>query len=839
VEPIGLSGDCEQRTFVGQLKIFVIDCRITAVLAPLLRQSLNSGLGMATGSKILYEFGPFRVDPEKQVLLRDNQPVSITPKTFETLLILVRHSREVVSKDALMKELWPDSFVEEANLSQNIFMLRKALGDTPEDRRYIVTLPGKGYRFVAEVRAVTQDGEDVIIASRSRSQVVLEQSDSAPGETLATLPAGAQRRLRWKYVVAIGAVVGLLVLGIFVFLRQRRPALGEKDSVLIADFTNTTGDPVFDGTLRQGLAVQLEQSPVLSLVSDERIQRTLGLMGQPPDAQLTPKLAREVCERTASAAVVDGSIASLGSQYVLGLRAIDCGTGTLLADEQRQAARKEDVLSVLSQMARELRSRVGESLATVEKHDTPLEDATTSSLEALKAYSTARRVKFLPAGYASAVPLLKHAIEIDPNFAMAYAFLGRTYGDIGEFALSAENTSRAYQLRNHTSERERFFIDVTYHRQVTGNLEKAHQTLELWAETYPRDRDAHGLLSGFSSQGSGKYQEAIEEGKKAISLDPDFVPGYANVASAYIYLDRPGEAEKILQQASERKLEIPDYIFLRYYIAFLKGDQAGMEREAALGEAHPGAQDWMLHAESLTLARSGQLQRAREMSRRAVDLALQAGQRERAAIFVTEAAVWEALFGNVSTARQKASAALELSKGRDVEYGAAFALALAKDSSRSQALANNLENRFPEDTSVQFSYLPTLRALFALNRGEPSRAIELLRIAGPYELAVPAIDYYFFFGGLYPAYVRGEAYLAAQQGAEAAAEFQKIVDHPGIVLSDPIGALAHLQLGRAYVLAGEQAKAKSAYQDFLTLWKDADPDIPILKQAKAEYAKLQ
>ena len=490
-------------------------------------------------------------------------------------------------------------------------------------------------------------------------------------------------------------------------------------------------------------------------------------------------------------------------------------------------------------MARELRSRVGESLATIEKHDTPLEDATTSSLEALKAYSTARRVKFLPAGYASAVPLLKRAVEIDPNFAMAYAFLGRTYGDIGEFALSAGNTSKAYQLRKHTSERERFFIDVTYHRQVTGNLEKAQQTLEPWIETYPRDRDAHGLLSGFASQGSGKYQEAIEEGRKAIGLDPDFVPGYGNIASAYLYLGRPGEAEKILQQASERKLEIPDYILFRYYIAFLKGDTAGMEQQAALGEAHPGAQDWMLHAESLTLARSGQLQRASGMSRRAVDLAQQAGQRERAAVFETGAAVWEGLFGNISAARRKANEALELSKGRDVEYGAAFALALAKDSSRSQALANDLEKRFPEDTSIQFSYLPTLRALFALNRGEPSHAIELLQTAVPYQLAVPAIDYYFFFGGLYPAYVRGEAYLAAHQGAEAAAEFQKILDHPGIVLSDPIGALAHLGLARAYDLQGDTAKATAAYQDFLTLWKDADPDIPIYKQAKAEYTKLQ
>ena len=374
---------------------------------------------------------------------------------------------------------------------------------------------------------------------------------------------------------------------------------------------------------------------------------------------------------------------------------------------------------------------------------------------------------------------------------------------------------------------------------MTGNLEKAQQTLEFGHETYPRDRDAHGLLSGFASQGSGKYQEAIEEAKKAIGLDPDFVPGYGNIASAYIYLDQPEEAEKILQQASERKVEIPDYILLRYYIAFLKGDEAGMEREEALGEAHPGAVDWMLHAESLTLARSGQLQRARGMSRRAVDLAQQAEQRERAAVFETGAAVWEALFGNLSAARRNASEALELSKGRDVEYGAAFALALTRDSPRSTALANDLADRYPEDTSVQFSYLPTLRALLALNRSEPSQAIELLRTAAPHELAVPGIDYYFFFGGLYPAYVRGQAYLAAHQGREAAQEFQKVLDHRGIVLSDPIGALAHLQLARAYVLIGDRDKAQAAYKDFLVPWKDTDPNIPVLNQAKAEYAKLQ
>jgi tetratricopeptide (TPR) repeat protein/predicted Ser/Thr protein kinase len=642
---------------------------------------------------------------------------------------------------------------------------------------------------------------------------------------------------RWKAIVpAAAAALTLLAAGYFYL--HRTPKLTDKDTIVLADFTNTTGDAVFDGTLRQGLAVQLEQSPFLSLVSEERIQQTLRLMGQPADARLTPELARQLCERTGSAAVLDGSIASLGSQYVLGLRAKNCRTGDVLDEEQAQAARKEHVLNALNQIASKFRTRVGESLTTVEKHDTPLAEATTPSLEALKAYSAAWNVAF-STGFANAVPLLKRAIEIDPKFAMAYAFLGRNYGDIGESVLSAESTSKAYELRDRASDREKFFIAASYDLQVTGNLEKAHQTCELWAQTYPRDPGPHGFLSAFIYPGLGKYEKSIEEAKKAIGLDPDNTPGYANLAYSSIYLDRLGEAEDALRRASARKLEIVDFLVLQYYIAFVKGDKAGMEREVTLAQGKSGAEDWIAQQEAFVSAYSGHLQRARMMSRRAVDLAQQAGQRERAALYEAGAAVWEALFGNAPAARRSAMEALELSKARDVEYGAAFALALAGDSSRSQALANELERRFPEDTSVRFNYQPTLRALFALNRGEPANAIKLLQIAVPYELAMPGIDLFGFFGTLYPVYVRGEAYLAAHKGAEAGAEFQKILDHRSLVFADPVGAVARLQLGRAFALSGEKTKARTGYQDFLALWKDADTDIPILKQAKAEYAKLQ
>jgi eukaryotic-like serine/threonine-protein kinase len=649
--------------------------------------------------------------------------------------------------------------------------------------------------------------------------------------------ASAQRRTVRSWGLAVAACFGgIAIAGGAFFYFHRAPALTEKDTMVLADFKNTTGDPVFDGTLRQGLAVQLEQSPFLSLTSEARIQQTLRLMSRPADARLTPELAQEVCERTGSAAVLEGSIASLGNQYVLALRAKNCHTGDVLDEEQVQAARKEDVLNALSQIASTFRTRVGESLSTVEKHSTPLAEATTPSLEALKAYSTGVRIAFSN-GLVSALPHFQRATEIDPKFAMAYAHLGLTYSAIGESVLSMRSTSNAYQLRERATDREKFFIVVNYDRSVTRNLEKAQQTCELWAQTYPRDTNPHALSSGFIYQGSGKYKESIEGAKQAIALDPDFTFAYVNLAYSYFYLDRLREAEDTIQRASARKLEIPEFLVLRYYIAFLRGDKAGMDREVALSQRESGAEDWIAHSEALGLARSGQLQLARSLSRHAVDLAQQAGNRERAATYEAGVAVWNAFFGNTPEARQSAMAALKPSKGRDVEYAAAFALALSGDSSGSQALADDLERRFPEDTSVRFSYLPALRARLALNHGDPAKAIELLQIAAPYELAVPGIDFFGFFGGLYPAYVRGEAYLAAHQGTEAATEFQKLLDHHGILFADPVVAMARLQLGRAFVLAGDKTKAKSAYQNFFTFWKNA-PGIPILKQAKVEYARL-
>jgi tetratricopeptide (TPR) repeat protein len=565
-------------------------------------------------------------------------------------------------------------------------------------------------------------------------------------------------------------------------------------------------------------------------------------MGQPKDARLTSELAQQVCERTTSAAVLEGSIASLGSQYVLGVRAKNCTNGSVLDQEQIQAAKKEDVLNSLSEIARKLRTRLGESRSTVEKHSTPLADVTTSSLEAWKAYSTAMKVGL--ASGATNPALMRRVVEIDPNFAMAYANLALTYSGLGESVLAAESATKAWQLRERASERERFFIDFNYDREVRGNLEHAFQTLELWEQTYPRRAappDPRELLGGLSTKGTGRWEKAVESARKTIVAYPDVRIGYGNLALSSFFVDRFGEAENALEQAAAHKKEwqeLPQFLVYRYNLAFMKGDNEQMDRAVALAKGKRLAEHWVANSQALVQARSGHVQLARRLSSRAVDLALQEEGRGAAATYQSAAAVWEGLYGNASEAKTKAIAALALTNGRDVEYASALALGLAGDSSRSAALADDLDKRFPEDTFVRFTYLPVLRGLSALHHGQSTESVERLQAALHYELAANGLSVGLYLGGLHSAYVRGEALLAAHQYAAAVAEFNKILNHRGIVGADPISALAHLQLGRTFALSGDKTKAKAAYQDFFALWKDADPDIPILRQAKAEYAKL-
>jgi tetratricopeptide (TPR) repeat protein len=744
----------------------------------------------------------------------------------------------VLTKDELLKEIWPDAFVEEVNLAVNISTLRKVLGENPQEARYIATISGRGYKFVAAVQEVQNEdrsgdsAKDFVLGRPTGDNA---KTSVVPKGSLFSRAPGKRALLGATAILAIG----VLLAGGLLWRWREPPRLTAKDTIVLADFTNTTGDAVFDGALREGLSAQLEQSPFLNLLSDTRIAQTLALMAQPRDAQFTPPLAREVCQRTGSAASIEGSIASLGSQYVLGLKAVDCHSGDFLAEEQATANGKERVLQALGEAATKLRQKLGESLGSVEKYDTPLASVTTPSLEALQAYSLGYRTQTVKNDSAAAIPLYQRAISLDPNFAVAYARLGTSYFNMGQTARAAENTRKAYELRERVSERERFYIASHYEEYVNGDLEAARKIYESWAQTYPRDDLPPGNLAG-NYFTLGEYDKALSAAQEALRLDPGHGSAYAALVVLYTFLNRLDEAKATAQDAQAHNLASPSMHLYLYMIDFLQHDVAGMEREAAGLMGKPGYEDVMLYTESDTAAYAGQFSKARELTRRAADSAQRADEKETAAGYEAEAAVREALIGNLGLARQQAHTAVALSGGRDVYAISAVALGLAGDSAQAMRLANDLSQRFPKDTMVQSEYLPMIRGAIILGSGSASKdavkAIEVLAVAAPYELGNPVqtVDF-----NLYPVYLRGQAYLAARQGAEAVAEFQKILDHPGFVLNEPVGALAYLGLGRAYSMQGDTAKAQAQDQFFLNLWKDADSDLPILKEAKAEYAKLE
>jgi DNA-binding winged helix-turn-helix (wHTH) protein/tetratricopeptide (TPR) repeat protein len=755
-------------------------------------------------------FGAYEVNFPARELRKHGIRVKLPGQPFDILAILLEHSGEVVTREELRRHLWPgDTFVDfEHGVNNGVKKLRAVLGDSADHPLYIQTLARVGYRFIAPLEQVG--------GSSSR--------------------ASGQLGMRWRAIVgAVIVVVALSAASYFYF--HSTPKLTDKDTIVLADFLNTTGDPVFDGTLRQGMAVQLEQSPFLSIVSEQQIQQTVRMMSQPVEAKLTPEIAREVCQRTGSAAVLEGSIAQIGTHYLLTLTALNCVSGETLASTESQASDKNHVLDALGKTAADIRNKLGESLSTVQKFDTPLEQATTPSLEALRAFSSGHRVQFAT-GSAAAIPFFKRAIELDPNFALAHAWLARVYGDIGEFGTSADYTRKAYELRDRASEREKYFISAHFHIAVTGNLEKAEQSCKLCIQAYPRADMPHDFLAGIIYQFEGQYEKAVEEGKEAVRLDPDDPISYATLLFNYIALNRIDEAKSTYAQAMRHTPNQAFYCPALYEIAFLQNDAAGMAEQVAWSAGKPGVEDGLLALEADTAGYSGRLREAREFSRRAVDSATRAQEEEAAATYSAVAALREALFGNLDGAKRRAILAMKGSPGRDVQYGAALAFAYAGDVERAQALTEDLGKRFPEDTIVQFNFLPTLRAKLAVQRGNSSEAIENLRAAAPYELGASASATY-AWNALYPAFVRGEARLAAHQGKEAAAEFQKILDHRGVVLYEPIGALARLGLARACALQGDTAQARAAYRDFLTVWRDADLDIPILKQAEVEYAELQ
>jgi len=690
----------------------------------------------------------------------------------------------------------------------------------------------------------TETGRTTVVSSDPPVTGSVAASTVAPSAAhTASVPSVrvATRTLKWA-AIAGAAVVVLLALAGWLYFARRAGALTNKDTIVLSDFENKTGDAVFDDTLRQGLSVQLEQSPFLSMISESKMNQTLKLMGRPAGDRLTPEAMREACQRTGSKAMLTGSIAGLGSQYVIGLQAVNCQSGDLLAEAQEQASGKEGVLKALDVAAVRLRSRLGESLSTVQEYATPLADATTPSLEALKAYSLGRKTLYAK-GNTAALPFYKRAIELDPTFAYAYHGLAVSYSDLNEPGLAAEHARRAYDLREKVSERERFSIEGFYYYNVTGELERAAQTYELWQQTYPRNYVPYGNL-GVIYLTLGSHEKALSECREALRLEPNNVLNYSNLGSAYQVLNRLDEAEALYKQADERKLENQNLLVNRYVLAFLKGDAAQMERFASASMGNPGMEDYLLANQADARAWYGKMKDARELTRRAIDSTERNDAKERAASYQAESALREVEMGNREQARAEAHAALKLASNREVQAMAALALARAGDTAGAEKLAAELDKASPLATLVQRYWLPTIRAAVAMEHKDPNRAVELLKECSAIELGVPNN-----FVVLLPVYVRGKAFLALRDGERAATEFQKFIDHRGLVAILPWGALARLALARAYTLevqsaqgAGAEAarsKARDAYQDFLMLWKDADPDIPILKQAKAEYANLK
>jgi serine/threonine protein kinase/tetratricopeptide (TPR) repeat protein len=697
---------------------------------------------------------------------------------------------------------------------------------------------------------VTEAGTVVSPASAGKSPAQIAPQTSvqsgailppgAPHES-GTTPVGTaafgrpgKAKLAWG-IVAVLLVAGLVGGGLYYRSHSAQP-LTEKDTIVLADFSNTTGDPIFNDALKQALSVSLRQSPFLNVASEARVAATLRMMTLPPETVITTNVARELCQRANSKAYIAGSISSLGNQYIVGLKAVNCLTGDVLAQQQSTAAGKEKVLDALGEAASKMRGELGESLASVQKFDAPLEQETTPSLEALKADSLGEKAQN-EKGPAVALPFFQHAVELDPNFASAIEGVGIMYSDLGQQVRAGEYLSKAFALRDHASEREKLHITSMYYMTVTGELDKAVETYREWEESYPRDYVTPVNLGVLYSL-QGQYEKAIEQERESVRLNPDNVVAFENLENYLLASNRLEDAQRAHDDAISRNLDDFPLTACRYAVAFLQGDTKAMEQQLAWFEGKPDLEHMSLALQSATAAYAGHLTKARELTQRAAASAIRTDAKEPAALDALDGAWREAAFGNLENAHQETVAALALApQSRDVQVLAGLVFAFSGDTQRAQAMAQDLGKNFPLNTLVQSYWLPTIQAQSALSSKDAASAIEQLRAAGPVELGLPsgnAVN-----SCLYPVYIRGQAFLAAGRDREAAAEFQKILDHRGLVWNCTTGALARLELGRAYAVTGDTAKAKVAYQDFLNLWKDADPDIPILKQAKAEYAKLQ
>jgi DNA-binding winged helix-turn-helix (wHTH) protein/tetratricopeptide (TPR) repeat protein len=822
----------------------------------------------------IFQFGEFELDCDRFELFRADRSLKVERMPMELLILLVSKKGQLVTRAEIAERLWTDGvFVDtEHGINSFIRKIRLVLRDDSDQPRFVQTVTGKGYRFIAPITslAATPNGADAVSGSSRRDEPSRTDSHSTISETanqgVAPTPAGVsspaeqnietgsranlKKRFQVAALAAATAVAAGLVIGVWLHRRgasastvhpQIRslavlplaPVISELDTVVLADFDNSTSDPVFDDTLKQALAISLRQSPSLNLLSDQKVNTTLQLMTLLPNTQLTPAIARDVCQRAGGNVYIAGSIASIENEYVIGLKAVNCQSGDMLALEQAHAEGKEKVLDALDKVAVKVRSQLGESLSSIQKFDTPIEQATTSSFEALKAYSLGEKIES-EKGQVEAMPFFRRAIELDPDFASAYADLGAAYATLGERARSIQYFDKAFRLRNRATEPEKYGIDVLYYSVVTGEIEKSIEVGQLIAQSYPRDPWCHGMLA-YDYALLGQLEKGQAETLESMRLDPGLID--ANVIQGYAFLNQLGQAKAAYLAAVKRRPDAEDVHEMMYGVAFLEHDTREMERQVNWAADKPDAVDFLLSYQSDTEAFYGRLEKARELSRRAVESATVNNLKETAAGWQMNEALREAEFGNASRAHKESISALSMASTRDVQILAALVFARAGDSTRAQRLADEVQERFPKDSIIGHYWLPTVRASIEINRRHPDKAIEFLDQAARYEMGDNS---YFEFGiFLYPAYVRGQAYLLLHRDAEAAAEFQKFLAHPTMVANNPLFVLAHLGLARAYTLQGNPERSRSAYQEFFRLWKDADSDIPILRDARLEYAKLQ
>jgi DNA-binding winged helix-turn-helix (wHTH) protein/tetratricopeptide (TPR) repeat protein len=774
------------------------------------------------GDRGPYRFGPFQLDVRERRLSRGTEVIPLRLKVFDTLRVLVENAGRLVTKQELLEAVWPDAAVEENNLNHNISVLRKALGEKATGQQYIETVPRVGYRFVAEVEVAS--AEPVAQATHA---------DHAP--TVEEVPARSRRTA--LALLAVATVLAAAAGSIYV-VRSGRSApssvLTGKNSVLIADFANTTGDAVFDGTLRQAVAVQLGQTPFLNIVSEERVREALRYMERSPEERVTRHLAREIALRQGVEALLIGSIASLGSHYVISLDAVSVAGGETVAREQVEAESRERVLTRLGEATTRLREKLGESLVSIERFSAPIEQATTSSLEAFKAYDLGRR-KHFAGQYFEAIPLYRRAVEIDPNFAIAYAGLGITYGTAREYDLAAQFSRRAFELRERVSERERFYIAARYYMDVLDDGDQAIEVLELWKQTYPGDFAPRTNLSARYCA-VGRYKEALEEAHEGVRLNPDAGVAYAALAHTSISVGKHREAALALEQALAKKLEPPYSRYMLYGIAILQDDPAGMRQQVDHVVGTP-AEAGMFAIQSVTSAYAGRLRDARSLTERAIELAKGRGLMEAAGLYSAGDALWEAAYGNCAEAQQAAARTLALSRGRIPLNWSALALAICGDAVSVGRLTDEMSRRFPQDSFFKTSWLPMVQAALSIHRGDSASAIEQLKGLSRIELGTSV--------ALWPAYLRGTAYLQQRADEQARLEFQKILDHKGVLVPKDFNPaaitlypLAYLGRARAAARRGDLEASRQTYEALFKLWQHADSKVVLVRNAKREYRQL-